>query len=251
MDIPADDLERLFDALPDVVFFVKDRAGRYSHANRTLLTRLGLARRKDLVGRRASDLFPLGLGLRYDLQDRRVLAGATLRDELELHLYPNHAPGWCLSSKLPLRIHGVIQGLMGVSRDLGRPDVRHPDYGRLRRLVEHLEAHYAEPVYIGDLARGLGLSVGQLERLSLRVFQLTPAKLLGQIRIEAAMRLLAQDGRIAEVALASGYADQSAFARKFKAQVGLTPRAYQVLAWLGGSWGLPDAWSQNRPVRPR
>ncbi|EQD55744.1 PAS fold-4 domain protein, partial [mine drainage metagenome] len=75
MDISADDLERLFDALPDVVFFVKDPAGRYSHANRTLLARLGLARREDLVGRRASDLFPAGLGLRYDLQDRRVLAG--------------------------------------------------------------------------------------------------------------------------------------------------------------------------------
>jgi len=251
LDISADDLERLFDALPDVVFFVKDPAGRYSHANRTLLARLGLARREDLVGRRASDLFPAGLGLRYDLQDRRVLAGEIIRDELELHLFPNHHPGWCLSSKRPLRVQGEIRGLMGLSRDLGRPDLRHPDYGRLRRLVEHLETHYGEPVVIGELARELGVSTSQLERLSLRVFHLTPGQLLGQIRIEAAMRLLASGGRIAEIALASGYGDQSAFARKFRAQVGLTPRAYQMLARSGGSWAPPDVRHQNRPVSPR
>jgi hypothetical protein len=29
MDIPARELEALFDALPDVVFFVKDSEGRY------------------------------------------------------------------------------------------------------------------------------------------------------------------------------------------------------------------------------
>ncbi|MHB1544039.1 MAG: AraC family transcriptional regulator [Gammaproteobacteria bacterium] len=251
MDISAHDLERLFDALPDVVFFVKDWAGRYSHANQTLLARLGLARREDLVGKRASDLFPAGLGSRYDLQDRKVLAGEIIRDELELHLFPNHAPGWCLSSKRPLRVHGEIRGLVGLSRDLGRPDLRHPDYGRLRRLVEHLETHYGEPTIIGDLARELRVSVSQLERLSRRVFHLTPGQLLGQIRIEAAMRHLALGGRIAQVALASGFGDQSAFARKFKAQVGLTPRAYQTLARSGGSWSLPDTGHQNRPVRPR
>lgn len=236
MDIAADELERLFDDLPDVVFFVKDRAGRYTHANRTLLIRLGLAERADLVGRCASDLFPAGLGLRYDRQDQSVLGGVTIRDELELHLYPNHRPGWCLTSKRPLEQGGEIRGLVGLSRDLARPDLRHPDYGRLRRLVEHLATHYAEPLVIRDLAHELGLSRSQLGRLAHRVFHLTPGQLLGQIRIEAAMRLLAQDAPIAEVALATGYGDQSAFARKFKAQVGLTPRAYQRLARSHASW---------------
>ena len=35
MKISADELEALFDALPDVVFFVKDHQGRYTHANLT------------------------------------------------------------------------------------------------------------------------------------------------------------------------------------------------------------------------
>lgn len=252
MEISADELERLFDTLEDVVFFVKDRRGCYSHANRTLLHRLGLARREEVIGRRASDLFPAGLGARYDLQDRRVLAGEVIRNELELHLYPNHHPGWCLSTKRPLRVNGEIRGLMGLSRDLDRPDVRHPDYGRLRHMVGHLETRYAEAIRIGDLARALGLSVGQLERLSLRVFHLTPGQLLGQIRIEAARRRLALGESIAQVAMASGYGDQSAFARTFKARVGLTPRAYQALVRKGGGGeGISSSMIQNRPLKPR
>ena len=39
IEISANELERLFDALPDVVFFVKDGAGRYTHANVTLIDR--------------------------------------------------------------------------------------------------------------------------------------------------------------------------------------------------------------------
>ena len=35
-------MERLFDDLPNVVFFVKDRAGRYLCANHTLAQRLGM-----------------------------------------------------------------------------------------------------------------------------------------------------------------------------------------------------------------
>lgn len=42
---PAD-LEALFDAVPDVLFFVKDREGRYTHVNQTMLRRLGLKSRR-------------------------------------------------------------------------------------------------------------------------------------------------------------------------------------------------------------
>ena len=51
--LPLAMLERLFDALPDVVFFAKDAEGRYTHANQTLLDRLRLTKRAQLVGRRS------------------------------------------------------------------------------------------------------------------------------------------------------------------------------------------------------
>ena len=76
---PGLERQALFDALPDVVFFLKDAHGRYTHANLTLVHRLGLARREDLVGRTPALLFPPKLGSAYAGQDNRVLGVARRR----------------------------------------------------------------------------------------------------------------------------------------------------------------------------
>lgn len=227
--IPADELESLFDALPDVVFFVKDAAGRYTHANLTLVRRLGLKRREQVIGRGVAELFPTHMGGSFAAQDRRVLAGETVEDQLEVHIFSNRAPGWCLTRKHPLRVRGKVRGVVGISRDLGQPDGRHPTYDRLCRVVDHLQRHYAQNVRMAKLAELAGVSLAQLERRFRNVFQITPQQALTRLRIEAAMRLLAGADSIAEIGLACGFADQSAFARQFKATVGMTPRAYRKL----------------------
>lgn len=230
VEISASELQRLFDALPDVVFFVKDGAGRYTHANVTLIRRLGFKYRDEIIGLTTNALFPANLGISYAIQDRRVLAGETIEHQLEVHLFPNRAPGWCLTCKHPLVREGKIRGLVGISRDLGQPDSRHPTYDRLRRVLAYLQEHYAEAVRVGTLAELAGLSVAQLERHFHRVLQLTPQQWLSKLRIEAAMRMLRGDQSIAGVGLACGFTDQSAFTRQFKATTGMTPRAYRAMA---------------------
>jgi AraC-like DNA-binding protein len=228
MEIPAQELAALFDALPDVVFFVKDSGGRYSHANMTLVARLGLKRREDVLGRHVSELFPANLGSAYASQDRRVLGGELIEDHLEVHLFPNRKPGWCLTGKRPVWQRGKIIGLVGISRDLDVPDGRHPTYDRLRRAVAHLQSHFSGTVRMQTLADLADLSVAQLERHFRRVFQLTPHQLLNKLRVEAAMRHLRGADSVAAIAASCGFADQSAFARRFKATVGMTPREYRV-----------------------
>lgn len=239
-DISANELQRLFDALPDVVFFVKDGAGRYTHANVTLLRRLGFKHRHEIIGRTTSALFPPNLGASYAIQDRRVLAGEAIEHQLELHLFPNRAPGWCLTCKHPLVRDGKIRGLVGISRDLAQPDRGHPTYDRLRRVLDYLKQHYAEVVRVGTLAQLADLSVAQLERHFHRVLQLTPQQWLSKLRIEAAMRMLHGDQSVAAVGLACGFTDQSAFTRQFKAITGTTPRGYRamVLADSAGDGSL-------------
>lgn len=227
--LSAEDMQTLFDALPDIVFFVKDRSGRYTHANLTLVRRLRLKRREDVIGRRAVDLFPSVLGNSYAAQDSRVLSGEAIVNQLEVHLLPNRASGWCLTCKHPYRQRGEVCGVLGISRDLPHPDGRHPTYPRLARAMEHLQKHYAEGVRVGALAKLAELSVAQLERHFRRVFQLTPQQALTKLRIEAAMRLLRGAGSVADIGLACGFADQSAFARQFKATVGMTPREFRGL----------------------
>jgi AraC-like DNA-binding protein len=240
--LPLALLERLFDTLPDVVFFAKDADGRYTHANQTLLDRLRLARRAQLVGRRTDELFPGGLGERYRAQDEAVLRGGPeIVGQLELHLYPNRAPGWCLTHKLawrepsPIgaRRRDAIVGLVGLSRDLAAPGLSHATppatYARVARVVERLQRGYAEPLQIGTLAREAGLSIAQLERHVAQLYRVTPRQLLARFRLDAALALLAGDTSIAAIAHACGYADHSAFARQFRRSTGLSPRAYRDL----------------------
>jgi AraC-like DNA-binding protein len=226
--IPAQELEVLFDALPNVVFFVKDQLGRYTHANLTLVSRLGMKHRSEVVGRTANELFPAGLGGVYSAQDRRVLDGELIEDHLEVHIFPNRKPGWCLTCKRPVRVGNCIQGLVGISRDLKSPDGRHPTYDRLRRVCTHLQQHYGNAVSMQTLADLAGLSVAQLERHFNRVFLLTPRQALNKLRIEAAMRLLRGDGSVASIGAACGFTDQSAFTRRFRSTVGMAPRAYRA-----------------------
>ncbi|WP_430388837.1 helix-turn-helix domain-containing protein [Dyella sp. 20L07] len=230
MKISADELEALFDSLPDVVFFVKDSKGRYTHANLSLVRRLGLKHRSDVIGHDVTELFPQALGGSYASQDRRVLDGEVIENQLEVHMFPNRGTGWCLTCKRPLRVRGEVRGVVGISRDLGKPDGRHPTYVRLRRVLAYLQEHYAEGVRVAKLAELADLSIAQLERHFRKVFQLTPQQLQTKLRIEEAMRRLGGSDSVAAIGLACGFADQSAFSRQFKATVGMTPRDYRAIA---------------------
>lgn len=49
-------IEAIFDGLPDVLFYVKDREGRYLWANQTLIQRTGMSGLDAVVGRTADEL---------------------------------------------------------------------------------------------------------------------------------------------------------------------------------------------------
>lgn len=228
--LPASQLQALFDPLPDAVFFIKDTDGRYTHCNLTLVRRLGRKERDDVIGRSAAEAFPPPFGASYLAQDQRVLAGESIVNQLEVHLYPSRLPGWCLTFKQPLLEDGEVTGIIGVSRDLGQPDGKHSAIKHLNRVVAHMNAHYGEDLRMTDMADLVGLSLAQLERHFRRIFQVTPQQQLKRIRIEAAMRQLhASADSITDIGLRCGFSDQSAFARQFKATVGIPPREYRAL----------------------
>ena len=107
-------MEALFDDLEDVVFFIKDEEGRYVIVNRTLATRCGFSRKRDVVGRTTDEVYPPPFGAQYREQDRLVLETDTpIKDKLELQLYVEGAPGWCLTNKVP--IHGEDGSVVGTS----------------------------------------------------------------------------------------------------------------------------------------
>jgi PAS domain S-box-containing protein len=220
----------LFRGVPDTAFFVKDRAGRYLLCNQSLAERCGFRSEAEMVGRHVRDIFPAELGERYASQDEHVLrTGRPVIDRLELHWYSRKRTGWCLTTKLPLRDEkGTVVGLIGISRDLralsdtsGIPD-------GLAAALEHLDQEFAEPISPTQLAERAGLSPVRFARLIKRIFRITPTQLISQRRLAAASQLLRErDDAVADIALACGFYDHSAFTRAFRAATGLTPTQFR------------------------
>lgn len=228
---PLTIIEQLFDHVPETVFFLKDARGRYLAVNQSLVDRCGLQEKNQLVGRHVREVFPRELAELYASQDETVLrTGRPLIEHLELHWYARRRPGWCLTTKLPMRdSQGHIIGLAGISRDLRAPGDSDAIPESLARTLEFLEAHYQETVSPGSLARMAGLPPVRFARLIKRIFRLTPNQLIIQTRLAAAARLLKETQRsVADIACACGFYDHSALTRAFRSATNLTPTQFRA-----------------------
>lgn len=96
---------------------------------------------------------------------------------------------------------------------------------RARSLIEH---RYAEPLRIGDLAASAFLSIGRFTELFRAEVGCSPREFLGQVRIQAAKRLLREtDLPVANVAAHTGFGDPGYFTRFFRQQVGVSPSEFR------------------------
>ena len=146
-------------------------------------------------------------------------------DHLELHWYTPHKPGWCLTTKLPLRDPaGKIVGLIGISRDVRAPIPTRKIPLKVAEALNHFETNLEHPVTPAELARKAGLPPHRFARLMKRFFGLTPGQFIAKARITAASSLLRDtDKSVAEIAVSCGFYDHSAFTRAFRKVTGTTP----------------------------
>jgi YesN/AraC family two-component response regulator len=98
----------------------------------------------------------------------------------------------------------------------------------VRRAMAYVHTHFAEPVSLGHVASYVGLSERHLNRCFREELGVTAMTYLRRYRVRQARALLEEgDTTITEVALAVGFADSNYFARVFRREVGVSPRAYQ------------------------
>ena len=105
-----------------------------------------------------------------------------------------------------------------------------PHIGRERGYVkvvrDFLDAHYTENVSLSQLSSLVNLSPYHLLRTFRDEVGLPPHEYQSQLRIAQAKRLLREGLPIAQVALETGYVDQSHLSRHFKRLVGFPPGQY-------------------------
>ena len=229
--VDASVLEVLFDQAPDAAFFIKDTAGRYVAVNQSLVERHGLEHKGQVLGKRPRDICPGDLGRIPSAQDDTVLrTGRPILDHLELHWYAPNKPGWCLTSKLPMRdASGAIVGLIGISRDVRTAIGTKEIPVEFAAALAHFEENMADSTSPSGIAQRARMSPQRLARLMKRFFGLTPGQFIAKTRIASASRLLRETDRsVAEIALACGFYDHSAFTRTFRAMTGVTPTRFRV-----------------------
>jgi AraC-like DNA-binding protein len=97
-----------------------------------------------------------------------------------------------------------------------------------RRVREYLEARLDENISVQALAGLAKLSISHFTRAFKQSEGLPPHEYLVRCRVQRVQELLAEtDLPLAEIALASGFSDQSHCARRFREHVGLTPSRYR------------------------
>ncbi len=221
--------ETLFDLLPDVQFWIKDRSGRYIRVNRALLANYGFDDPAAMIGKTDHELMPPHLAEQYVRDDAAVLAGAVIRDRIELVARPDHSTGWHSTDKIPLRSRrGAIVATAGITRDLELGAVVGAGDLDLTPVVERIRASYAEPLDRPRLAKLAGRSVRSLERHFRAAFSLSLAEYQRKLRLHRACELLVT-GTLPITAIAHqlGYSDHSHFTREFRRGHRLAPLAYR------------------------
>ena len=222
--------EVLFDQLPGVSFFVKNKDFRIVSANRRFWERLTCTSEEEVIGRTDFELFPDRLALKFRDDDEEVLAsGLPKLKIIELFFNRQGLPDWYFTNKFPVfGKDGSVIGVMGTVQSYsGRKSALTPHL-ELDRAVNYIRDHFHEPVNMQDLARRTGMSVRQFNRRFQEVFGTNPRTFLIKTRVQAACEdLRSSEKPIAEIALDYGFCDQSSFTQHFRTHMGETPLRYR------------------------
>jgi AraC family transcriptional regulator, glycine betaine-responsive activator len=107
---------------------------------------------------------------------------------------------------------------------------------KLRQMIALMAENLEEPMPRGDIARTVGLSSRQMERLFVRYLKVTPKRYYNTLRLERARNLLRQtDMSLAEIAVACGFETPTGFSKTYRKIFGCQPRQDRKAA-IGNQW---------------
>ena len=180
------------DALPEVAFYMKDAEGRIMALNRRNCDICNIHDELDAVGLRSSDIFPGPLAQSYIANDQIVQKTRCIYNQAPS---VDGAPDW----------HQI-----------------------LKPVTEHIAKHYAEDITVDGLAAMVETSPSNFRRQFTHTFGISPGRYLTAIRLNAARKLLeTTDKLVSEIAVETGFWDQSHLTKLFKRERGLTPGEYR------------------------
>ena len=219
----------IFEQLPDVFFFVKNRDSLLIAGSRNMLHRLGMENESQIIGRPDSDFFPEPVVQSFHADDQLVFrTGKPLINRPEVWHDEQRKLNWFITTKVPLfGKNGNVVGLMGITRR----DVTRNKYeaeSRIVTITTYVRKHCGRLLSTAELARACGLSERSLFRMVRQTQACTPYELMLRIRVQKAAEMIMQTNRsILDIALDHGFCDQSTFTQHFRKRMGVTPKKFR------------------------
>ncbi|MGJ8622397.1 MAG: GlxA family transcriptional regulator [Yoonia sp.] len=155
--------------------------------------------------------------------NRITTAGGTASIDLMIKLIADHHGEELANAVADILIYSAIRTDQDTQR-LSIPTrigVRHP---KLSRVIQMMEQNIEEPISPAVLAKDVGMSTRQLERLFRRYLSRSPKRYYMELRLQKARNLLMQtDMTVINVALACGFASPSHFSKCYRSHYDTTP----------------------------
>ena len=129
-----------------------------------------------------------------------------------------------------LMIESLMYKFMAtISKDitvLGSERIKGNEY--VRQAVEYIQANYAKPIHIQDVADYVNINRGYLYSLFMKELDMSPQEYLRNVRLtRASEQLNVTDMPVEAVAAANGYPDPAVFTKAFKKMHGISPTRYR------------------------
>ncbi|MCR9207286.1 AraC family transcriptional regulator [Rhodopirellula bahusiensis] len=225
---PGQEILKLFDWMPDVSFFVKDREGRFMALNRRGCEYCGVLSESEAIGKTDHDFFPKTRADEYREDDLQVMESKeAIINRIESAPEEAGSPRLVTTSKIPLKDRrGRVIGVAGFSRQVERMQSGSAD--SLEKVMQYIHAHYREDIPTGHLAEMAGLSASHFERRFRLAFGASPRQYLIRVRVENAARWLREtDERVTKIAQSCGFYDHAHFSRSFQRIMKMSPTEYR------------------------
>jgi len=219
---------RLFEHIPNVMFFAKDRKRRLFMGNQRFLEHCGFTSVDELVGKSDIEMFPKYMEDKFARDDKTILrSGKPLLNLVELFPSRDRLPEWYITNKYPIFSKaGSVAAICGLIQpyELSFDEPDDP----ISKVVDLIKGSFDQTINIPELSQRAGLSQRQLERLFKKRFSISPREYILRLRVLiAADKLKYTNKIITEIALECGFYDHSSFTRQFRRHMGTLPLKFR------------------------
>ncbi len=140
-----------------------------------------------------------------------------------------------MDNESPLIIEGLVLDLVAQTSRRRKSDLPENQVKWLRQARELINDEFCLPLTLSAVAKSVGVHPIYLANSFRRCYGCTVGEHLRRRRVEfACSRIATSNDSLAEVALASGFSNQSHFSRIFRKVTGWTPASYRAAFALNG-----------------